>query len=62
VSPPWDPQRPNTITASPDAPSILSTLAHDEDKGADFQAHKVAFFFKLERELEKVVQFLFFVA
>jgi CDK inhibitor PHO81 len=27
---------------------------YDEDRGPDFQAHKAAFFFKLERELEKV--------
>jgi CDK inhibitor PHO81 len=32
---------------------ILSSLRQDDDRGADFQAHKAAFFFKLERELEK---------
>lgn len=29
---------------------------NDSDRGPDFQAHKAAFFFKLERELEKVCQ------
>lgn len=41
---------------SPDDPNqlpILSSLGQDNDRGADFQAHKAAFFFKLERELEK---------
>lgn len=40
----------------PDDPNqlpILSSLGQDNDRGADFQAHKAAFFFKLERELEK---------
>jgi CDK inhibitor PHO81 len=36
-----------------DAPPILSAVGGDEDKSPDFQAHKAAFFFKLERELEK---------
>jgi CDK inhibitor PHO81 len=33
---------------------ILSALQQHDDRGSDFQAHKAAFFFKLERELEKV--------
>ena len=33
---------------------ILNASGRDEDRGPNFQAHKVAFFFKLERELEKV--------
>ena len=37
----------------PDVPPI-STTTHGEDTSLDFQAHKAAFFFKLERELEKV--------
>jgi CDK inhibitor PHO81 len=33
---------------------IFATSGRDEDRDPDFQAHKAAFFFKLERELEKV--------
>jgi CDK inhibitor PHO81 len=35
-------------------PPIFSGTGQDKDRGPDFQAHKAAFFFKLERELEKV--------
>jgi len=38
----------------PDQPPIFSASGQDEDRGPGFQAHKAAFFFKLERELEKV--------
>jgi CDK inhibitor PHO81 len=38
----------------PEQPPIFSASGQDEDRGPDFQAHKAAFFFKLERELEKV--------
>ena len=34
--------------------TLLSTSSNDEERGPQFQAHKAAFFFKLERELEKV--------
>ncbi|TFY59123.1 hypothetical protein EVJ58_g5976 [Rhodofomes roseus] len=34
-------------------PFILASLGQDDDRGPYFQAHKAAFFFKLERELEK---------
>ena len=37
-------------------PPLQSTSGQDDDRGPDFQAHKAAFFFKLERELEKVCQ------
>ncbi|KAG1715967.1 hypothetical protein ID866_1191 [Astraeus odoratus] len=47
TSPPGDPGQP----------PILSCLRQDDDRGADFQAHKAAFFFKLERELEKINAF-----
>ncbi|KAL4082008.1 hypothetical protein V8B97DRAFT_1863407 [Scleroderma yunnanense] len=40
--------------SDPGQPPILSSLRQDNDRGVDFQAHKAAFFFKLERELEKV--------
>ncbi|KAI0301875.1 hypothetical protein B0F90DRAFT_1667714 [Multifurca ochricompacta] len=33
-------------------PSLIPS-GQDDDRGPDFQAHKAAFFFKLERELEK---------
>lgn len=41
---------------TPDEPEelILSAFQQHDDRGPDFQAHKAAFFFKLERELEKV--------
>ncbi len=35
-------------------PPIFSESGLDEDRSLDFRAHKAAFFFKLERELEKV--------
>ncbi|KAG2071970.1 hypothetical protein BDR04DRAFT_1097647 [Suillus decipiens] len=41
----------------PEEPPILSALQQDDDRGSDFQAHKAAFFFKLERELEKINTF-----
>ena len=37
-----------------DEPPILTSSVQDDERGPDFQAHKAAFFFKLERELEKV--------
>lgn len=42
---------------SPGAPPIFSDSQRDEDRGPDFRAHKAAFFFKLERELEKINAF-----
>ena len=41
------------MTIDPDQPPIAAAV-HGEDTSSDFQAHKAAFFFKLERELEKV--------
>ncbi|GJJ07584.1 hypothetical protein Clacol_001787 [Clathrus columnatus] len=35
----------------------LQALTSDDDRGSDFQAYKAAFFFKLERELEKINNF-----
>lgn len=35
-------------------PPLFSGSGNDQDRGPDFRAHKAAFFFKLERELEKV--------
>lgn len=41
-------------TPSADEIPLFASFGHDDERGADFQAHKAAFFFKLERELEKV--------
>ena len=41
------------MITDPDLPPISAAI-HGEDTSLDFQAHKAAFFFKLERELEKV--------
>ncbi|KAI0047270.1 cyclin-dependent protein kinase inhibitor [Auriscalpium vulgare] len=38
-------------------PPLVTSSSQDDDRGPDFQAHKAAFFFKLERELEKVNAF-----
>jgi CDK inhibitor PHO81 len=38
----------------PDQPPLYSPSIQDEDRAYGFSAHKAAFFFKLERELEKV--------
>ena len=39
---------------SPGQPPIFEASRHDLEREPDFRAHKAAFFFKLERELEKV--------
>ncbi|KIK65607.1 hypothetical protein GYMLUDRAFT_362608 [Collybiopsis luxurians FD-317 M1] len=57
------PVTPATAIAStsrentPGVPPLFPTSEHDEDRGSEFQAHKAAFFFKLERELEKINAF-----
>ncbi|OSX60380.1 hypothetical protein POSPLADRAFT_1148806, partial [Postia placenta MAD-698-R-SB12] len=38
-------------------PPILASLGQDDDRGPNFQAQKAAFFFRLERELEKINAF-----
>lgn len=45
--------KPPTLDYGPGAPPLFSASSQDE-RGPDFHAHKAAFFFKLERELEKV--------
>lgn len=45
---------PTMMINDPDLPPIAAAV-HGEDTSIDFQAHKAAFFFKLERELEKVL-------
>ena len=41
------------IASQINEPCLIPT-GQDDERGPDFQAHKAAFFFKLERELEKV--------
>ncbi|KXN87959.1 Ankyrin repeat protein nuc-2 [Leucoagaricus sp. SymC.cos] len=49
---------PATSCNDVDEPSPAFILpGNDSDRGPDFQAHKAAFFFKLERELEKINAF-----
>ncbi|KAF9452150.1 cyclin-dependent protein kinase inhibitor [Macrolepiota fuliginosa MF-IS2] len=43
---------PRSLANEPSPAFILP--GNDSDKGPNFQAHKAAFFFKLERELEKI--------
>ncbi|KAG6850051.1 hypothetical protein H0H93_001867 [Arthromyces matolae] len=38
-------------------PPIFSASSQDTERGPDFRAHKAAFFFRLERELEKINDF-----
>ena len=57
-----DEHREVTSTQSPEladgqALALLSASGKDEDRGPHFQALKAAFFFKLERELEKVSRY-----
>lgn len=42
---------------SPGQPPFFPSSNYDVHRGPDFQAHKAAFFFKLERELEKINAF-----
>ncbi|KDR83451.1 hypothetical protein GALMADRAFT_274898 [Galerina marginata CBS 339.88] len=49
---------PGTSPAgSPGQPPFFAASGHDLERGPDFRAHKAAFFFKLERELEKINAF-----
>ncbi|KAG6833841.1 hypothetical protein H0H87_011775 [Tephrocybe sp. NHM501043] len=52
------PHSPSSILdEGPRRPPIFSASGHDSDRGSDFRAHKAAFFFRLERELEKINDF-----
>ncbi|KAG2013350.1 ankyrin repeat domain-containing protein 50 [Coprinopsis cinerea AmutBmut pab1-1] len=58
------PQAPSNTTSastatptSPGQPPFFPASDYDAGRGPDFQAHKAAFFFKLERELEKINAF-----
>ncbi|RPD67076.1 hypothetical protein L227DRAFT_582465 [Lentinus tigrinus ALCF2SS1-6] len=54
------PQTPRQTTLEardPEEPPLYASLGQDDERGPSFQAHKAAFFFKLERELEKINAF-----
>ncbi|KAF7355038.1 Ankyrin repeat protein nuc-2 [Mycena sanguinolenta] len=53
--------QPPIVLDEPVLPPLFSASVRDE-RGPDFQAHKAAFFFKLERELEKVCFLLAFIS
>ena len=42
-----------TGTEPPSLPFLPPGLGQDDERGHEFQAYKAAFFFKLDRELEK---------
>ncbi|KAJ7122752.1 cyclin-dependent protein kinase inhibitor [Mycena epipterygia] len=48
--------QPSIVVDEHGAPPLFSSSGQDE-RGPDFRAHKAAFFFKLERELEKINEF-----
>jgi CDK inhibitor PHO81 len=45
---------PGSLTEEQTSVIFPASSNNDDDRGSDFQAYKAAFFFKLERELEKV--------
>ena len=51
---PTTPRQTHLISQDPEEPPLYASLGQDDNRGPSFQAHKAAFFFKLERELEKV--------
>lgn len=59
---PTTPLRPSDVLNSPtnvsrspaQAPPSTNSAGPEDDRGPVFQSHKASFFFKLERELEKV--------
>ncbi|GLB33490.1 putative cyclin-dependent protein kinase inhibitor [Lyophyllum shimeji] len=58
ATPSASPRSPSSILYDgPRRPPIFSGSGQDSDSGPDFRAHKAAFFFKLERELEKINDF-----
>ncbi|KAL7282475.1 hypothetical protein ACG7TL_003946 [Trametes sanguinea] len=48
---------PSNTPLPSEEPPLYASLGQDDDRGPGFQAHKAAFFFKLERELEKINAF-----
>ena len=51
---PQTPLEGQSLSSTTEEPPLYAPLGQDDDRGPSFQAHKAAFFFKLERELEKV--------
>ena len=51
---PTTPRQTHLISQDPEEPPLYASLGQDDNRGPSFQAHKAAFFFKPERELEKV--------
>ncbi|KAI0776034.1 SPX domain-containing protein [Trametes elegans] len=47
----------SVVPTATEEPPLYASLGQDDDRGPSFQAHKAAFFFKLERELEKVCSY-----
>lgn len=51
----WDPGVPaRAATPLPSTPAFAASSTGDEDRGQEFQMIKASFFFKLQRELDKV--------
>ena len=44
----------SSLSTDATAPLSIPTIGRDEERGPEFQRSKAMFFFKLERELEKV--------
>jgi hypothetical protein len=54
VQPLWEPSQALADAPSPLSTTIAANNTTDYDRGPDYQAKKAAFFFKLQRELDKV--------
>lgn len=50
----WETGTSSADAVSPLSPAIVAGSALDLDRGSDFQTKKATFFFKLQRELDKV--------
>ncbi|KAI0750892.1 cyclin-dependent protein kinase inhibitor [Daedaleopsis nitida] len=51
---PTTPRQTTPLAQDPDEPPLYASVGQDDERGPSYQAHRAAFFFKLERELEKV--------
>ena len=54
IQPLWELSGSMQDTASPLPPTIAASTSLDQERGPAFQMKKAAFFFKLQRELDKV--------
>ena len=54
VQPLWEPSQTLADAPSPLSTTIAANNTTDYDRGPDYQTKKAAFFFKLQRELDKV--------